>query len=268
MKHLILILLSVLFSRIEAQTNSERLDQASQMGSQNPDKAIEQLQLILKSELDTTVVYARAFFNIAVLYSVKGDVANTQLWYQKIMDSKLNSKHPGESFFETYACYQHNAAMQLGIFLHNNRFYKEALESFEWARDKYPYESGSGTSLGNRANAIDVWRSRCYFGLAQEDEAIVTLISSSFNCYAPMKNQLDEYIKQFAQTYGKKKFKKTLEKGLKGIHKQGVVTDAIVGQRVLWVVPFNSVFITLCMEEKDDSKEAVQQLISAASWYP
>lgn len=101
MKQLILISLLLIGNLTFAQKseNELKLDEVNKVAEENPDKAIKMLEEILKSEPDTTPIYAKAFFNVAVIYSMKGDVENTKLWYEKVIQSNFNPKDEGPSFF-------------------------------------------------------------------------------------------------------------------------------------------------------------------------
>lgn len=265
---LVLLIFASNFLSAQISDNELKLEQANKLAEENPDGAIDELKQILNDEPDTTKVFARAFFNIAVIYSSKGDVENTKIWYEKVMNSSFNPKDPGPNFLEPYACYQHNAAMQLGIFLYNNQLFNEALEYFVKAKEEYPFLSTSGTSIGKRINAIDIWKSRCYMALGELDETIATLISSSVSCYSPMKSEIDATIEQVIEEYyGAPKFKKTIEKGLKKLTKVGSEYNPIKGEIVIWELPFNNATIKICTENKEESISNILANFKTNSWY-
>lgn len=265
---LVILLLLVVNISIAQEDAASRLEKANQLASENPEKAIEGYKEILKVEAETSPIYANAFFNIAVVYSGMGEIENTRLWYEKVMDSNLNPKHEGPSFFEPYACYQHNAAMQLGIFLYDKELYKEALNCFVKAKEKYPYLSSSGTSLVKRSSSIDIWKSRCYMAMGDMENALSTLISSSMQCFSPMKNELDASIEELiANYYGEGKFKKALKKGVKKLKLKGDAKDELSNEVIIWQMPLESSIIDICTNDKTMKKEQIVQMIKEQSWY-
>jgi tetratricopeptide (TPR) repeat protein len=265
-----LILLLFLTFNIYAQNadNVARLDKANAISKSNPDSALVIFQEIMKTESDTSVTYAKSFFNIAVIYEMKNDLNNTRIWYEKIMNSKLNPKHPSSYFLEPYALYQHNAAMQLGVFLFRNKLYDEAYKNFEKALVDYLFDSDSGTSIGKRINTIDIWKARCRLEKGNIDEALAILMSSTLRCYSPMNDQINKVIKQILDSgYEYKQLKKKVDKGLEKIKFTVEEKNIVVGKTNLWEFPFGDAKIITCGKGSSTKKDDIILSIKSSVWY-
>jgi tetratricopeptide (TPR) repeat protein len=268
LKTLILLLLSTFKIYTQSTDNTAKLDRANAISKSNPDSALFILQEILKTEPDTSVTYAKSFFNIAVIYEMKNDLKNTRIWYEKIMNSKLNPKHPSSYFLEPYALYQHNAAMQLGVFLFRNKQYDEAYKNFEKALVDYLFDSDSGTSIGKRINTIDIWKARCRLEKGNIDEALAILMSSSLRCYSPMEDQINKIIKQILDSgYEYKQLKKKIDKGSEKIKFTVEEKNIFVGKTNIWELPFGDAKIIACIEGRGTKKDDVIVRIKSTIWY-
>ena len=270
MKHIKLIFIFLLLSNsiFSQNKNEERLEEGNLIVKSDPNKAITIFKEVITKESDTSIIYARALFNIAVTFSVKDDIDSTIFWYDKIIASNLNDRHPGIGFFETYACYHHNAAIQLAIYLFHKGKIEPALKYFNLAYTDYPYQSSSGTSIGKRNNTIEIWIARCFMELNKFDQALLTLINSSCGCYTPMQNDIDNGIKNIIIQNGRyKAFKKKIDKGLKKLISIEDINHKIVGKRKAWKFNLYGGEIILCAQGSDTTKESVLKGIKKRSWY-
>jgi tetratricopeptide (TPR) repeat protein len=270
MKLKTLILLLLLTFKIYAQNsdNAARLESANANAKSNPDSALFIYKDIIKTESDTSVTYAKAFFNIAVIYKMKDNVDSVRIWYEKIMKSDFNPKQSSGDFFEPYTLYQHNAAMQLGVFLLKKKLYDEAYQNFEKALDKYPYDSPSGTSIGKRYNTIDIFKARCKIENGSVDEGLAILLSSTLRCYSPSEDKVNDIIKQILDDgYGHSQLKDKVNTGLKKIEFIKNEDNLIRGKTMLWTFPFGKAKATACYIGNDIKKEDVIIIIKNMDWY-
>lgn len=244
--------------------NDDKLELANQLVNSKPDSALLLYQQIIDSEPDTSVTYGRSFFNIAVLYSVTQNTDSTIAWYEKIIASSLNEKHPGTNFFETYACYQHNAAMQLGIYLYQRELYEQCAKYFLIAQNKHPYLSMSGTSLGKRKNTIQIWLARSYAATNNIDAAIAVLMTGIVDCYSPMKDQLQStllsLVEQTDQVYN---FKRKVKFGLKHIE----LTSSPNASGEIWMFHYGKGKVNFCSPTKNNNSKSVRKQIKSIDWF-
>ena len=255
---------------LNAQNRAEdKLELANSLGKSMPDSAIAIFKEVMDEEPDTSIAFARAFFNIAVIQSMVGNIDSTTMWYNKIINSNLNDDHPGTGFFETYACYHHNAAIQLAIFLFHKQEYNAAIENFERALYEFPYKSTSGTSMGKRSNSIQLWISRCYQSIEDYESSVVTIINGLLDCYVPMQPELElELTVAIMKNGGTDKLKSKMKDALKSLESIGGFTHSIVGEKNRWKFQLYGQNVYVCINEKNATKQEVIDLLANTSWFP
>lgn len=182
MKKIILLILALSSTILFSQNNlDERIDEGNNLYNEgNKKQALNIWKDIITKTSDSSSTYGTTLRNILFYYVAENDEKNAKLYYNKIINSKLNDKDKNFKLGEPYKNYRYHSTMSMASFYANKKDYNKALKYVDIADNKITYETTSLTGFKFQKVDLAFWKKRLYEDLKKQDSAQYVLIKRAF----------------------------------------------------------------------------------------
>jgi hypothetical protein len=182
MKKTLIFILTLLSILSYSQNNLDaKIDEGNNLYKEgNKKQALKIWKDIITKTSDSSSTYGTTLRNILFYYVEENDEINAKLYYNKIINSKLNDKDKNFKLGEPYKNYRYHSTMSMASFYANNGNFNKALKYVNIADNEITYETTSLTAFKFQKVDLAFWKNRLYKDLKKQDSALYVLIKRAF----------------------------------------------------------------------------------------
>jgi len=182
MKKILICILTLLSILSYSQNNLDaKIDEGNNLYNEgNKKQALNIWKDIITKTSDSSSTYGTTLRNVLFYYIEDNDEKNAKLYYNKIINSKLNDKDKNFKIGEPYKNYRYHSTMSMASFYANNKNFNEAFKYVNIADNEITYETTSLTAFKFQKVDLAFWKNRLYKDLKKQDSALYVIIKRAF----------------------------------------------------------------------------------------
>lgn len=182
MKKILLLIFALSSTILYSQNDLDlKIDEGNDLfNNGDKKKALKLWEDILRKASDTSATYGTTLRNILWYYIEDENEKNIDLYYNKIINSKLNDKDKNLQIGEPYKNYRYHSTMVLASYYAKKKNFSKALKYVNIADNKLTYETTSLTAVKFQKVDLAFWKNRLYNDLKKPDSASYVLIKRAF----------------------------------------------------------------------------------------
>ncbi|MHC4662226.1 MAG: tetratricopeptide repeat protein [Planctomycetota bacterium] len=118
------------------------------------EKALNSWGEIIEKQPGSTY-WGKAVYNSGVTLRRQEKYVEAISMHEKLLQSKVNDREPGEDIMEAYRNYRHKACLRIASCYESLKEYDSALKYANLAKTKYPYQTWCGTCAGGAEHKLE-----------------------------------------------------------------------------------------------------------------